>query len=300
MDKLTSMAVFVRVAEAGSFAAVAGEFALSTTMVANHVRSLEQALDERLIERTTRRHRLTEVGAAYLERCRDVLASVAAADGVGDAMRALPQGVLRVTAPVAYGAHRLVPLLGAYLAAYPRVAVELILNDRVVDLGEEGFDVGIRSGQLTENGLIATPLRPSNMLAAASPQYLARHGAPAHPAELARHNCLAFTTWGPGHAWHFSRGAETVSVPVRGSMASNNGQALLEAALSGIGVIVRGDALLEPAINAGQLVHLLPDWKLPLRPIHLLRRRELRPSAKLRSFTDFITAHLGKAETSAS
>jgi DNA-binding transcriptional LysR family regulator len=300
MDKLTSMSVFVRVAEAGSFAAVAEEFALSTTMVANHVRALEHELNERLIERTTRRHRLTEVGAAYLERCRDVLASVAAADRVGEAMRALPQGQLLVSAPASYGTHRLVPLIGAYMRAYPRVSVELMLNDRVVDLAEEGFDVAIRSGPMKDDGLVARPLRRSRMVAAASPAYLEQAGTPAHPAELGRHNCLAFTTWGPGHSWRFSRAGETVLVPVQGSMTCNSGQALLVAALAGIGVIVQSDDLLEPVIEAGELVRLLPDWSLPTRQVHVVRRHEPRPSAKLRSFVDFIVAHLGSADTSAS
>ena len=299
MDKLTSMSVFVRVAEAGSFAAVAEEFALSTTMVANHVRALERELNERLIERTTRRHSLTEVGVAYLERCRDVLASVAAADRVGEAMRALPQGKLRVSAPASYGAHRLVPLVGAYMRAYPRVSVELVLNDRVVDLAEEGFDVAIRSGTMKDDGVVARPLRHSRMVAAASPAYLTERGTPAHPADLAQHNCLAFTAWGPGHSWRFSRDGDTVLVPVQGNMTCNNGQALLVAALSGVGVIVQSDALLEPAIGAGQLVRLLPDWSLPTRPVHVVRRNEPRPSAKLRSFVDFLVAHLGSAETSA-
>jgi DNA-binding transcriptional LysR family regulator len=294
MDRLTSIEIFVRVAEAGSFAAVAEEVRLSTTMVANHVRMLEMRLGARLIERTTRRHHLTEIGAAYLERCRDLLASAEAADRVAESLRAVPQGTLRVTAPVSWGVHRLVPAIGAYMEQHPAVRVELSLNDRVVDLAEEGFDVGIRSGRVGDEGLVARPLAPSRLHAAASPAYLARRGTPLHPAELAGHELIAFAAWGPDHAWRFRRGAETAAVPVRGRLICNSGQALLTAALAGMGVVVQADVLLDAAIAEGRLVRLLPSWDLPVRAIHLVRRHEPRPSAKLRSFVDFLVGELGE------
>lgn len=293
MDRLTSMAVFTRVVEKGSFAAVADEFGLSTTMVANHVRGLEQRLGARLLDRTTRRHSLTEIGAAYLERCRDVLSSVQAAEQVAEAMRAVPQGILRVTAPVSWGTHRLVPVIGEYMAMYPAVQVELSLNDRVVDMHEEGFDVAVRSGSLREEQLIARPLRSSHMFAVASPAYLQAHGIPVHPSDLERHNCLGFMAWGRDHHWRFTRGEQQVAVPVRGGFTCNSGQALLTAALSHIGVAVQADVLLTPAIASGQLVHLLSDWQLSTRLIHLVRRREVHPTAKLRSFVDFVVERLG-------
>ncbi len=293
MDRLTSMAVFVRVAEKGSFAAVAQEFALSQTMVANHVRALEAALDARLLDRTTRRHALTEIGTAYLERCRDVLASVEAADRVAEALRAVPQGSLRISAPVSWGTHRLVPVLGAYMALYPRVRVELSLNDRVVDLGEEGFDCGVRSGDLGDQRLIARPLRSARMLVAASPAYLERHGTPRTPHDLASHALLGFASWGPEPALRFERAGETARVPVRGPLVINNGQALLAAALADIGIVVQADALLDPALARGELVQLLPDWQLPSRPLNLVRLPDARPSAKLRTFVDFVVERLG-------
>jgi DNA-binding transcriptional LysR family regulator len=293
MDRLTSMAVFVRVAEKGSFAAAAEGLAMSTTMVANHVRALEERVGARLLDRTTRRHVLTEIGAAYLERCRDVLAGVHAADHVAEALRAVPQGTLRVTAPVSWGTHRLVPVVGEYLARYPDVKIELRLNDRVVDLAEEGFDCAIRSGELTDERLIARPLRRAQMLVAASPGYLARCGTPATPQALESHSLLGFSTWGPGHVLRFARADAKVPVPVRGALVVNNGQALLQAALEGIGVVVQADALLAAPIAAGALVRLLPDWALPSRPVHVVRLPEARPSAKLRTFVDLVVERLG-------
>jgi DNA-binding transcriptional LysR family regulator len=295
MDRLTSMAVFVRVAEKGSFAAASGELDMSTTMVANHVRALEAQTGARLLDRTTRRHTLTEIGAAYLERCRDVLASVQAADHVAEALRAVPQGTLRISAPVSWGTHRLVPVIGDYMSTYPDVRIDLSLNDRVVDLAEEGFDCGFRSGPLTDDRLIARPLQRARMLVAASRPYLARHGTPTSPGELAPHALLHFSAWGRDHVLRFTRGDEAVDVPVRGKIVINNGQALLTAAMAGIGIVVQADALLASSIARGDLVQLLPDWSLPGRALHVVRLPEARPSAKLRTFVDFVVDRLGDA-----
>ena len=293
MDRLTSMTVFVRVAEAKSFAAAAATLDLSPTMVANHVRALEAHLGARLIERTTRRQTLTDIGAAYLERCREVLASVEAADGVAEAAQTRPEGVLRVTASVSYGAHRLVPVIADYCRAFPAVHVELDLNDRVVNLEEEGFHAGIRSGRTISKRLNAVALKPSTMWAAASPAYLEKRGKPRHPSELAEHDCLAFTVWGPGHAWRFTRDGKTVTIPIAGPLTVNSGQALLQAALAGLGIIVQPDVLLETAIESGALIRILPRWELPTRPIQLICPRRAPPSAKLRSFLAFVGGRLG-------
>ncbi|BEP60629.1 LysR substrate-binding domain-containing protein [Variovorax sp. V213] len=293
MDKLRAMEVFVATVDAGSFAAAGEALELSAVMVGKHIRALEEQLGARLLERTTRRHALTEIGAAYLERCRDVLASVHTADGVAESLRAMPQGVLRVTAPVAYGAHRLTPVIAEYIAAYPQVKVDLSLNDRVVDLAEEGFDCGVRSGAAVDERLIARPLALARMFAVASPAWVARHGRPRHPSELEAFPLLGFAAWGANHSWRFTQGGQTVHVPVRGPFSTNNGQALLAAAIAGVGVIVQADALLGPALASGQVVQLLPDWELPTRQVHIMRLPEARPSAKLRTFVDLVVERLG-------
>ncbi len=292
-DKLRSMQVFASAARADSFASAARALGMSAVMVGKHVSALERQLGARLIERTTRKHTLTEIGASYLERCEDVLASVAAADRVAEQLRALPQGGLRVSAPVAYGAQRLTPVIAAYAAAYPQVRVELTLNNSVVDLAEQGIDVAVRSGALSDTDLIARPLAPARMLSAASPAYLARHGVPAHPEALRAHNLLLFAGWGGGHVLRFGRDDERVAVPVEGNFACDHGQALVSAALAGMGVVVQSDALIEPHLRTGELVALLPEWRLPSRPMHIVRRPEARPSAKVRSFVDFVLARLG-------
>ncbi|WP_091905318.1 LysR family transcriptional regulator [Chitinasiproducens palmae] len=300
MDKLRAMEVFVAAVDAGSFASAATALNVSAVMVGKYIQALETLLGARLLERTTRRQRLTEIGAVYVERCRDVLASVQTADGVAEALRAQPQGTLRVTAPVSFGAHRLTPVIGDYLAAHPQVRIDLNLNDRIVDLAEEGFDCGIRMSRTLDGRLVARALATSRMYAVASPAWVARHGMPAHPSELEAFPLLNFALWGPSHVWRFTRDDETVDVPVRGQFGTNNGQALLSAAMAGIGVIMQADALLGPAIAAGHVVPLLPDWQLPTRPVHIVRLAETGPSAKVRSFVDYVVSRLGQPSPEAS
>jgi DNA-binding transcriptional LysR family regulator len=290
-DKLRSMQVFAAAATAGSFAAAAQELEISAVMVGKHVQSLERQLGACLIERSTRRQALTEIGAAYLERCRDVLASVDAADRVAENLRAEPQGSLRISAPATYGEQRLAPIIGAYAGLYPQVTIDLVLSNRVVDMVEESIDVAIRSGPIADTGLIARPLRPGRVLAAASPEYLKRHGTPKHPSALATHNCLVFA--GASSTWRFLRDGEEVLVQARGTLVSNTGASLVAAAIAGMGIAVQADLLMEPALESGRLKRLLPKWELPSRPLHILRRPESRPSAKVRSFVDFVLERLG-------
>ncbi|WP_232834524.1 LysR substrate-binding domain-containing protein [Rhodoferax ferrireducens] len=287
------MQVFVVAASADSFAAAGQQLELSAVMVGKHVRALEMQLGARLIERSTRKQALTDIGASYLERCREALASVEAADQVAESLRAAPQGSLRISAPVAYGVHCLTPVLSAYAATYPQVQIDLVLNDRVVDMAEEGIDIALRAGTLADTALVARPLRATEVWAAGSPGYLQQRGVPAHPADLAQHNCLAFAAWGSQPRWRFSRGGDNFTAPVRGSFTSNNGQALLGAAIGGVGVVVQADYVLRAAVASGQLTRLLPDWQLPERAMHIVRRAERRPSAKVRSFIDFVLAQLG-------
>jgi DNA-binding transcriptional LysR family regulator len=221
-----------------------------------------------------------------------VISSVETAEQAARTLQAEPRGKLRVTAPVTYGTHRLMPAIAGYMARYPQVQVELILNNRVVDMVDEGFEVAIRSGELDASSLVARPLRSSFLYAAASPAYLERHGMPQHPEDLLQHNCLGFSAWGKNPQWQFRRGEEEVLVPVRGGLVCNNGQGLLQAALAGVGVVAQADVLLDAPLAAGQLLRILPDWDMPVRPIYIVRTRDLRPTAKVRSFVDFMLEKL--------
>src|SRR5918998_2166590 len=184
MDRFTSMQVFAKAVETGSFSAAADALSMSSQMVGKHVRLLEDHLGVRLINRTTRRQSLTEIGRSFYERVRTILAEVEAAEALAAESRAIPRGQIRVNAPVTFGVHELARALPEYLAAYPEVDVELTLADRIVDLIDEGYDAVFRVGSLADSGLIARSLRPQEFILCAAPAYVDAHGAPRVPGEL--------------------------------------------------------------------------------------------------------------------
>src|SRR4051812_26198796 len=237
MDRLASMATFVRAAELGSFAAAASALAMSPQMVAKHVGYLEARLGTRLLNRTTRRQSLTEVGKVYYERCKLVLADADWADAAGSDATGTPRGRLRLNAPVSFGTHTLMPLVSRYLRQNPGVEVELILADRFVDLVEEGFEAVFRTGPLADSSLAARALRPFRLLACASPAYLSERGTPRHLEDLKSHECLGFVgSRSPSTDWTFLRDGRQIAVPTSGRLQANNANALLAAALEGLGI----------------------------------------------------------------
>lgn len=290
MDRLTSMAVFVRVAEVGSFAAAAGDMGLSPQMVAKHVVHLEDRLGTALINRTTRRQSLTDVGRAYYDRCRLILSETAAADALAQEMRSRPTGVLRVNAPVTFGAFSLAPLITRYLARYPEMQVDLTLNDRFVDPLEEGYEVMIRIGPVEDAALIAHPLVPYRLIACAAPAYLERRGMPASPSDLKAHDCLIYGQGAVGTVcrWQFFRDGHMAEVDAGGRFRSNDWKALLQAAIDGFGITLGPESILAGEVAAGRLVRILPDHEGPARPMHVLYPAGRRPTIKVRSFVDAV------------
>ncbi|WP_426071527.1 LysR family transcriptional regulator [Janthinobacterium sp. DSP2-3-3] len=296
MDKLRSMEIFVSVVDQGSFTATADIFRISPVMVGKHIKQLEERLGTRLLARTTRRQSLTEIGQQYVEQCRQILAQIAAAETGAEAMRATPRGKLKITAPVSFGSERIAPLLAEYLTAYPDVSLELNLNDRMVDLVEEGFDAAIRIGALQDSGMVARPLRHYAMVICASPGYLAKHGTPRTPDDLAQHECVDFMQWSRHMRWRLS-GKETRrdGAATESRFRSNNGQALRMAALHGFGIVMQAEILLADDIAAGRLVPLLADYVPAPRLMHLLYPRDRQPTPKLTTFIDFLLERYGPA-----
>ncbi|MFM2483535.1 LysR family transcriptional regulator [Celerinatantimonas yamalensis] len=290
MDRLESMSVFARVAEAGSFSAAAKVCGLSPTMVANHVQDLERRLGTKLIQRTTRRQSLTEVGQTFLFDCLDVLARVEAAEDAARERHSSPSGCLRVNATVSFGTNVVTPLIHDYLKLYPDVEVDLRLTDRVVDLTEEGIEAAFRFGDLPDSGLIARPLRPRFRLVCASPDYLAEHDVPLTPADLAQHNCLLFRDGAPRNYWQFSG---LPPVRVSGRFVVDNGAALLSAVRDGLGVALLADFEIADDIAAGRLVRLLCDTATPAWPLALVHLADRRMTAKLSRFVEFVLQRLG-------
>ncbi|MGK5072263.1 LysR family transcriptional regulator [Janthinobacterium sp. ZB1P44] len=298
MDKLRSMEMFVAVVDAGSFTAAAEAFQISPVMVGKHIKYLEERLGARLLARTTRRQSLTEIGQQYAEQCRQILASIHAAERGAEAMRAAPRGKLKITAPVSFGSECIAPLMADYLDAYPEVSLELNLNDRMVDLVEEGFDAAIRIGALEDSGMVARPLRPYAMVICAAPAYLARHGTPRTPDDLARHECVDFMQWSRHMRWRLSgKEARHDGVTAESRFRSNNGQALRMAALHGFGIVMQAEILMAGDIAAGRLVPLLADYVPAPRPMHLVYARDRQPTPKLTTFIDFLLERYGPAAT---
>ena len=288
------MAMFVRVVEAGSFTAAATAVGVSPTMVAKHIRTIEQRLDARLLHRTTRRQQLTEVGRLYYERCKQVLSEVELAEGSAAELRASPRGLVRMVAPVSFGSHSVVPALTDYQARYPDVSVDLALDNRRPDLLNGGYELGIHIGKLDAVDLVARPLRPYRRVLAAAPAYLYRHGQPEHPDQLSSHSCLGLSYWSRHDRWHLQGpGGEICEVVVKGRFTSNQGNALRIAALHGAGIVLQPEALLAEDIAAGRLVQVLPEWAYRTTPMYLIYAQDSRPTAKLRSIIDFLLERFG-------
>ena len=293
MDRLESMAIFVRVVERGSFAAAAEEFRLTGTMVGHHIRALETRLGGRLLNRTTRRQSLTELGAEYYERCRRILTDVRDAEALGVDLRDEARGRLRVASPVSFGVHALAPACIDYREAHPAVDIDLVLSDRAVDLVDEGFDVAVRVGELPDSSLVARPLRPYRSVVCAAPGYVRQHGAPSAPADLTAHRCLGFAHPVAGRHWRLLGPEGEVVVPVSLALTANNGEALKMSALSGLGIIMQPEVLLADELRTGRLVQVLPGYAPIAKPMHLLFAADQRPPAKIRTFVDFLVERFG-------
>lgn len=295
MDRLQSMAVFVKAADSGSFSAAGVALGMSSQMAGKHVSALEERLGVKLLNRTTRRQSLTEIGQHYYERCKRVLAEVEAADALALDHLAIPRGRLRISAPVTYGTYCLMPLLGRYLRQYPEVQVELSLNDRLVDLIDEGFEAVIRIGPLDDSSLVARPLAAYRLIACASPAYLAAHGIPRTPADLEGHHCLGLTAWPTtvSGEWQLLGGESLHLLAQHSRLQVNDARAQRAAACDGLGIMLGAEMMLADDLRQGRLVQLFPQLQTPARQVHLLYASDRRMPPKLRGFVDLVVAEQG-------
>ncbi len=290
MDRFVSLRTFVAVVNGGSFANAARKLGLSRAMATKHIQTLEERLGARLLNRTTRRLALTEAGRAFHARAERILADLEEAEGaVGDA-QALPKGLLRVAAPMSFGVQHLSPAIAEFMCECPEMAIDLSLNDRVIDLIDEGVDVAVRIGRLADSSLIAKRLATARFAVAASPAYLARKGTPKLPEDLVRHDCLEYTLSSRGSDWAFvGPGGETRVVRAAGPLKANNGEVLLAAAIAGRGVVSLPTFLIGPTLAAGKLVPLFGgDWRPEEIAISAVYPPTRHLSAKVRSFVDFL------------
>ena len=290
LDRLTGLEVFAKVAATGSFSAAGRALGLSQSMVTKHIAALEARLGIKLFHRTTRRLSITEAGRNYLDASSRVLADLEAADSAVAADRFEPRGLLRVNVPVSFGARQIAPLLAEFAHRCPRVTVELGLNDRYVDLAEEGWDLVIRIGNLADSSLIARRIAACRTVVCAAPSYLAAHGAPGTLAELAGHNCLGYTLARDASAdrWIFGARAETF-VAVSGTLRANNGDALRAAAVAGQGIIYQPTFIVADDLRAGTLVPIkLDSPTVELAGVYAVFLPDHHPAAKVRAFIEFL------------
>ena len=293
MDRLSSMAAFVKAVEMGSFSAAGDALQMSAQLIGKHVHHLEQHLGVRLLNRTTRRQSLTDFGREFYERSKFILAEVETAENLAALTQAAPSGRLRINAPVSFGMQSLAPCLPAFMEANPQVSVELSLANSAVDLIDEGFDVVFRVGVLADSGLVAKALAPYRLVLCAAPSYLEGKPAIETPWDLQNHECLGFSHTELRTHWTFDGPEGTVVVPVGSRFMADHGEPLLCAAMAGLGILLQPVELVRKSLLAGELVTLLPDYPPPSRPLHVLYAPDRRLTPKLRSFLDFATQNFG-------
>ncbi|MEP1591282.1 LysR family transcriptional regulator [Sulfitobacter sp.] len=295
LDRLTGMEVFAEVARQGSLSGAARAVGISPTMATKHVNALEDRLGVKLVHRTTRRVTLTDAGRRYLDQVERVLSNIAEAEAEAAAERVEVAGQLRVALPVSFGTRQVAPLLPEFMRAYPRLRVDLGIDDRKVDMVAGGWDVAVRIGHNPDDTTIARKLASCRTVVSAAPDYLARHGTPETVADLGAHNCLSYTLShdvGPGR-WPFGREGK-VAAPVTGNLQADNGDVLVAMALAGQGLIYEPTFIVGDHVRAGRLEIVLLDHPPAEMPgVYAIYPANRRPSAKVRAFVDFLAEHFG-------
>lgn len=293
-DRLSTLTAFLQVAETRSFSEAARRLGMSKSVVSRQVAALEAGLGARLFNRTTRSLTLTEAGQAYRGRVSAILADLAEADASVSRLQAAPRGRLKVAAPMSFGFLHLAQAIPDFLNRFPEVEIALDMSDRFVDLVEEGYDLAVRIGRLAESSLIARRLAPIRMAVCASPDYLARRGVPAVPRDLAAHDCLGYGPAGSGPVWRFvAADGAPLTVEVKGRMRANNGDALKEAAIGGLGLCYLPTFIVGADLQAGTLVSVLPGFMPTDSAAYALYPTGRHLSPKVRAFVDFLIERFG-------
>jgi DNA-binding transcriptional LysR family regulator len=288
VDRLTSMAVFARVASTRSFSGAARELGISQATASKHVQTLEDWLGVRLLHRTTRRVALTDVGESFFVQCARILEDMETARSAAKP-EAPVRGSMRITAPVVFGSTRLGPLVVDFLHQHPELSLNVEWSDRSVDLIEEGYDLAIRTGPTS--GLVAWPLMPLEYVLCASPSYLSRHGAPNAPSDLSTHHCISGTE-APATNWRFDGPDGQTVVPIFGRLQVNNAMLRCDAARAGAGVLLCADYLVADDFASGRLVRLLPDYEPERSTLHAVSPAYRAASPKVRSLVIHLTTQL--------
>ncbi len=286
------MGVFVAVAEEESFAAAARRLNMSPPAVTRTVAALEAHLGIKLLTRTTRFVRTTDAGQRYLESARRLLTEADEADEAAAGVHATPRGQLAVTAPVLFGSMHVMPGIVEFLEKYPEVSVSAVFLDRVVNLLEEGLDVGVRIGELPDSTMRAIPVGTVRRIICASPDYLAKHPALQEPQDLAGHTIISSSPISPGREWRLGSGKQAIGIKVQPRLTVTNNSAAIEAALTGFGITRLMSYQVSAHLEAGRLVRLLPEYEPPPLPINVIHLEGRQASAKIRALVDLLVERL--------
>jgi DNA-binding transcriptional LysR family regulator len=297
MDRFHAITAFAKVVETGSFVRAAALLDVSVSAVSRHVAELEEHLDARLLNRTTRRLSLTESGRIFYERCVQLLADLEEAEQSAGAGTVKPRGTLRLTCGTTFGARHLAPAVADFIGRYPEMRLDVELSDRTTDLVDEGFDAAVRIGAIGSQNLVGRKLGETRLVCCASPAYLERHGEPKQPEDLARHACLTYEYLPGKNLWPFrDRLRNDRSVKVAGPVHANGGRFLEALAVAGVGIVVEPDFLVGPDVRAGRLVPILQGFEPTPANIYFVYPSRRHLSAKVRAFADFLSTRFARPE----
>lgn len=294
MDTLEGMRTFSAVVTEGSFSRAAQRLDRSPQLVSKYVAQLEARLGVRLLNRSTRKLSVTEAGQAYFDRCQGIVAEVDdLEDAVGN-MAAAVRGLLKISAPMTFGMHHLTPAIAEFQAAHPELRIDLALDDRVVDIVSEGFDLAIRIADLEASSLVARRLAPVNLVVCGSPAYFDRRGRPQTPKDLVDHECLGYTYSSNRDRWRFASDAgEVEDIQVSGRFCANNGDALRTAAIAGHGLVLQPTFIVGDDLRAGRLVQVMTDYTVTPLSVYVVYAHRQFLSNKVRAFVEFLGSYFG-------
>ena len=293
MDRLDAMRLFIRVAELGSFSAVAHQLGAARSVVTRQIAALESHLGTKLLARSTRRLSLTSAGTAYLEKCREILNLVEIAETGLAEERQTPRGSIRLSLPLVYSLRHLAPLLLEFSRLYPEVELDMDFSDRRTNLIQEGIDLAVRITPRLEPGDITRRLGSARMVVLASTDYLATHGEPQHPAELIDHQCLGYTAGPSSQRWSFLVDGRLESFAIRPRLLANSGDVLLKAAVAGLGIAQQPTFIADELLQSGELREILKDYPLPELGIYAVLPGNRHIPHRLRVLIDFLVERLG-------
>jgi DNA-binding transcriptional LysR family regulator len=295
MDRITSISTFVKIAEAGGFAAVARKLGVSPSTVTTQIQELEDQLGVRLLNRSTRKVSLTEIGKTYYERCMRILNDIDDAESAIHALHSKPSGIFHLNVSLSIPSF-VGPIIAEFTSLYPEVKVKITMSDRIVDLVAEGIDLAITTLPMPSSNLVMRRVGSFRHLVCGSPEYFARHGTPREPDDLANHNCMKYTFSPWGSEWHFKSPEGERAVHVAGNMEANSINALKLAAALGQGLIWMPDFLMRDDIKSGKLVPVLTEFRRPELPINAIYPHRQHLAATVRSFLDLIAKHFHGVE----